>query len=63
MVSSAAIKVVFRPMRSPKWPKSAEPTGRAKKAKAKVAKDSRVAAVGSEEGKNSFGKTRTAAVA
>ena len=31
MVSSAATSVVLRPTRSPKWPKSAEPTGRAKK--------------------------------
>ena len=50
-------------MRSPKWPKSAEPMGRAMKAMAKVASDARVAAAGSDAGKNSRGKTRTAAVA
>jgi hypothetical protein len=38
MVSSAATSVALRPMRSPKWPNRAEPTGRAKKAMAKVAK-------------------------
>ena len=50
-------------MRSPKWPNTAEPTGRAKKASAKVISDCSVAAVGSDEGKNAFGNTSTAAVA
>ena len=63
MVSSAATSVALRPMRSPKWPNTAEPIGRAKKASAKVASDCRVAAAASEAGKNSFGNTSTAAVA
>ena len=40
-------------MRSPKWPKSAEPIGRAKNAMAKVASDWSVAAAGSDAGKYS----------
>ena len=62
IVISAATNVAFRPMRSPKCPKSAAPSGRAKKASAKVASDSSVAAAGLDIGKKSFGKTRTAAV-
>ena len=63
IVSSAATSVVLRPTRSPKWPKSAEPTGRAMKAMANVASEASVADAGSEAGKKSCGKTRTAAVA
>ena len=63
MVSSAATSVVLRPTRSPKWPKSAEPTGRARNAMPKVASEASVAAAGSDAGKNSLGKTSTAAVA
>ena len=62
IVNSAATSVALRPMRSPKWPKSAAPSGRAKKASAKVASDSKTAALGLELGKNNFGKTSTAAV-
>ena len=63
MVRSAATSVVLRPMRSPKWPKSAEPIGRAMKAMANVASDASVADAGSDAGKKSRGKTMTAAVA
>ncbi len=63
MVSSAATNVVLRPTRSPKWPKSAEPTGRARNAIPKVAREASVAEAGSNAGKNSRGKTSTAAVA
>jgi len=63
MVDSAITRVVFRPMRSPKWPNSAEPTGRARKAMPKVASEASLAETGSEAGKNSIGKTSTAAVA
>jgi hypothetical protein len=38
-------------MRSPKWPNTAEPTGRAKKASANVASDCSIAASGREAGK------------
>src|SRR5207237_5103337 len=62
IVSSAATSVVLRPMRSPKWPKTAEPIGRATKAIAKVASDARTAVAGSEEGKNRRGETSTAGV-
>ena len=37
IISSEATSVDLRPMRSPKWPNAAAPTGRAKKAMAKVA--------------------------
>ena len=63
IVRSAATSVVLRPMRSPKWPKSAEPIGLARNAIANVASDARVAEAGSEAGKNNRGNTRTAAVA
>jgi len=62
-VSSAATNVVLRPTRSPKWPKSAEPTGLARNAIPNVASEASVAEAGSNEGKNSRGKTSTAAVA
>ncbi len=62
IVSSAATSVVFRPMRSPKWPKSAEPIGRATKAMPNVASDASVAVAGFDAGKNSVGNTSTAAV-
>jgi len=62
MVRSAATSVVLRPTRSPKWPKRAEPSGRARKAMPKVASDASVAVAGSEAGKNRAGKTSTAAV-
>ena len=52
MVSSAATSVVLRPTRSPKWPKSAEPIGRAKNAIANVASEASVAEAGSDAGKN-----------
>jgi hypothetical protein len=63
MVSSAATSVVLRPTRSPKWPNSADPIGRARKAMPKVASEASVADAGSDAGKKSLGKTRTAAVA
>ena len=63
MVSSAATSVALRPMRSPKWPNTAEPIGRATNASAKVANDCKVAVAASPAGKNNFGNTNTAAVA
>ena len=63
MVSSAVTSVALRPMRSPKWPNSAEPIGRAMNASANVASDCRVAVDGSRVGKNSVGNTSTAAIA
>ena len=63
IVSSEPTSVPLRPIRSPKWPKRMEPTGRAMKATPKTANDDSSAAVGSSLVKNSEGKTRTAAVA
>ena len=37
MTSRLATRVDLRPIRSPKWPKKAAPTGRATKATAKLA--------------------------
>ena len=56
MVINAAMSVALRPIRSPKCPNKAAPTGLAKKASAKVASDSRMPVVGSADGKNNFGK-------
>lgn len=63
ITSSDATRVVLRPIRSPKCPKMIDPTGRAKNARANVTKDDSCEAVGSSFGKNSVGKTSTAAVA
>ena len=63
MVIRAATRVALRPTRSPKCPKARAPTGLAKKAMEKVAKDDSMAVVGSPPGKNSRGNTSTAAVA
>lgn len=63
MVTSAATSVALRPTRSPKWPNTAEPMGRATKATAKVASEARVAVPGSDAGKKRCGNTSTEAVA
>ncbi|MNC62311.1 hypothetical protein D3C75_1123230 [compost metagenome] len=63
MVIRAATRVALRPTLSPKWPKTTAPTGRAKKAMEKVAKDDSMAVVASSPGKNRAGNTSTAAVA
>ena len=63
IVIKDATSVALRPTRSPKWPNRAAPSGRAKKATAKVAKDCSTAVAGSLLAKNSCGNTSTAAVA
>ena len=63
IVPSAITSVVLRPTRSPKCPKSAEPTGLAKNAIPKVASDASTAEAGSDFGKKRAGNTSTAAVA
>ena len=62
MVSKEATNVAFRPIRSPKWPNNAEPTGRATKASPNVAKDCKIAMLGLASEKNNLGNTKTAAV-
>ena len=62
MVRRAATSVALRPTRSPMWPKTAYPSGRARKAMPKVASEASVAVAGSDAGKNNPGKTSTAAV-
>jgi hypothetical protein len=51
IVSSAATRVVLRPTRSPKWPKSAEPIGRARNASANVSSEASRAAAGPTPGR------------
>ncbi len=63
MVSSDATRVPFRPILSPKWPKTTAPTGRAKKATPKMANALSSALMSVASGKKSFGKTSTDAVA
>jgi hypothetical protein len=63
IVNRAMTNVAFRPIRSPKCPKRAEPMGRARNAMPKVASDASVAEAGFDDGKKSRGKTRTAAFA
>ena len=63
MVSSEATSVFLRPMRSPKWPKTIEPIGRATKATPKTANDCSSEIVGSALAKKIVGNTSTAAVA
>ncbi|MNI46893.1 hypothetical protein D3C73_1013810 [compost metagenome] len=63
MVIRAATRVALRPTRSPKWPKTKAPIGRAKKAMEKVAKEASMAVIRSPPGKKRSGKTSTAAVA
>ena len=62
IMSSVVMRVFFRPIRSPKWPKMIAPTGRAKKATANVPKEAMVPAAAPRAGKNTTGKTRAAAV-
>ena len=63
MLKRARTRVVLRPTRSPKWPNSMAPTGRARKATPKVAREASRAAAGSADGKNRRGNTSTDAVA
>gem|GEM_PF-2196279 len=56
--------VGLRPKRSPKWPNTTDPSGRAMKARPKVAKEWSKATVGlSVSAKKRCGNTATAAVA
>ena len=63
IVSSEATRVALRPNLSPKWPKMTAPIGRATIAAPKTANEESSEVVSLPVGKNSTGKTRTAAVA
>jgi hypothetical protein len=63
MMSSEAISVFLRPIRSPKWPKRTEPIGRATKATPNTAKELSSCVVEVWCGKNRAGKTSEDAVA
>ena len=60
---SEATRVDLRPTRSPKWPNTAAPSGRAMKATARVARDDSCWSAASFDGKNIGPNTRAAAVA
>ena len=62
MISNVAIKVVLRPTRSPKWPKTAPPSGRETKAAANVPIEATAAMVALRFGKNTVGNVKAAAV-
>ncbi len=62
MPTSEYTSILRRPTRSPKWPNTMPPSGRAMKPTPNVANDSRIPAAGEALGKNSFGKTSAAAV-
>jgi hypothetical protein len=62
MMSSDRTSIDLRPMRSPKWPKTMPPSGRAAKPTPKVASAASVPMVGSTFGKNSLSKMSAAAV-
>ncbi len=63
MMSREAMRVFFRPTRSPKWPKMIEPTGRATKATPKIANELSSCVVEVWLGKKRAGKTSDDAVA
>ena len=63
MIISDVTSIDLRPMRSPKWPKTMPPSGRAAKPTAKVPKaDERADQPARRSGKNSSPKTSAAAV-
>src|SRR6185436_1783380 len=62
MIKSEITSMDLRPTRSPKWPNTIPPTGRAAKPTPKVAKAASVPIVGDTLGKNSLSKTSAAAV-
>ena len=62
MMSRVTIKVRLRPTRSPRWPKNTAPTGRDRKALAKLPSEATVAIVVPRCGKNTVGNTSAAAV-
>ena len=60
--SNVTTNVCVRPMRSPKWPKTAAPTGRARNAEANAPSEAVTAMTCPSSGKNTVGNTRAAAV-
>lgn len=62
MISSVATRVFLRPSRSPKYPNTAAPRGRDRKAVANVPIEAIVAPEGLRCGKNTIGNTSAAAV-
>lgn len=61
MIKSVATSIFLRPRRSPKWPKTTPPRGRATNPTAKVPSAASTPAVEEARGKNSGPKTRVAA--
>ncbi len=63
MMSRVAIRLAFRPKRSPIWPNSNPPSGRDRKPDAKAPKAAIVPTRGLWDGKKTFPKTSAEAVA
>jgi hypothetical protein len=63
IVRRDATRVALRPNRSPKWPNTMAPSGRATIAAPNTPNEASSAVVSLPVGKNSAGKTSTAAVA
>jgi hypothetical protein len=59
--SSVVTSTRLRPTRSPKWPNTIPPSGRARKPTPNVASEANVPATGDTDGKNSVPNTRLAA--
>ena len=62
MITSVNSSAFLRPMRSPKWPNTAAPSGRDRNAAANVPREAIVAISGLRCGKKTTGNTRAAAV-
>ena len=62
MVTREMTSIFLRPTRSPKWPNTMPPMGRARKPTPRVAKESSAPMSGLVFGKNNLGKTSAAAV-
>ncbi len=56
--NNVTIRIDLRPIRSPKWPKTIPPSGRARNPTENVAKTAIVPINGSSLGKKSWSKTR-----
>ncbi len=61
MMTKVNTKVFLRPIESPKWPKTAAPIGRDRKAAANVPSEAIVAISGLRFGKNTWGGNTSAA--
>ncbi|VBM27181.1 Uncharacterised protein [Burkholderia pseudomallei] len=63
IIASVVISAFLRPIRSPRWPNTTPPSGRAKKPTANVPNEAIVLTNGSPDGKYNSPNTSAAAVA